>query len=230
MTLSPEDILAQLRTRGFEEGFQRTPLRHFRGKLTSITGNMIERFQPPRLEVQYNFEDLEVLDSTEPYPFPIAQISIMHSMRKRSGMGYFGASVDRVINANVPEDAPAEQVKGQDYLIGKEQEWMLTPGHMIWDGNAGEERPRECWELISIIGEGSSSSDTAASSEGSAIDRALQLLDGKTEQQWHQEVFQDPVVKGDGGLVSSIIGREFLPPLEAAGTVTKDEDGVYHVT
>ena len=38
-----EQVLAQLKTRGFETGGFRSPLRHFRGKLDSITGSMIQR-------------------------------------------------------------------------------------------------------------------------------------------------------------------------------------------
>ena len=36
--LTQDQVLAQLQTRGFESGGFGSPLRHFRGKLTSITG------------------------------------------------------------------------------------------------------------------------------------------------------------------------------------------------
>ena len=70
-----EQVLAQLKTRGFETGSFRSPLRHFRGKLDSITGSMVQRGQmaQPRLEIAYNLSDIEVFESTEPYPFPIAR-------------------------------------------------------------------------------------------------------------------------------------------------------------
>ena len=234
MALTPEEVLAQLRTRGFEEGFQRTPLREFRGKLTSITGNMVERWTPARLEVLYNFDEVEVIESTEPYPFPVAQLSMLHSNRKKSGMGYFGASVDTIINAGVPGDAPADQVRGQDYLVGKILHMKLTGGHLIWDQGAGEERPRDCWELMSIIGADeaaptSATSGATTAAATSATQKALELLEGKTEQQWHQVVFQDPTCKADGDLTNSIINRVFLPPLEATGMIGKDADGIYRV-
>jgi hypothetical protein len=155
MPLTPEEILSQLRTRGFESGFQATPLREFFGKLGSISGDMVKRGEMPqaRLEVLYNFSELEVLTSTEPYESPIAQIAIMHSNREQSGMGVFGKSVDKVINADLPEDAPPEQVKGQDYLIGKTLHMKMTGGHMMWDGKTKEEKARDCWELVEIMGE-----------------------------------------------------------------------------
>lgn len=240
MALTPDEVLAQLRTRGYEDGFQRTPLKEFRGRLENITGNMVDRFTPPRLEVLYNFTDVEVIESTEPYTSPVAQLTIMHSNRKKSAMGYFGASIDRVINAGLAAEAPADQVKGQDYLQGKVLHMKLTPGHMIWDGNAGEERPRDCWELMAVIGEGTPAAAPAAATSAApaappaatgptAVGAAKAMLEGLTEQQWLQKVFQDPAIKADTELVNSIIGRTFLPPLEAAGLVTKDANGIYHI-
>lgn len=232
--MTPDEVLAQLKTRGFDKGFQRTPLREFKGKLESITGSMEQRGNSPqaRLYVLYNFADMEVMESTEPYPFPVAQIEIPHSSRDRSLMGVFGASVDKIINAGADENATQDQVKGQDYLVGKTLQMKMTPGHMMWDAAKGEETPRDCWELVGIEGKGSTSAPAAATAQptgavASNTQKALDILEDKTLQQWHQEVFS--VIKGDTELSQSIISGEFLPPLEALGMVTKDENGIYHV-
>ena len=233
------EVLAQLRTRGFEDGFQRTPLRDFWGTLTDISGQMREGDRGAYLVALYNFTDIEIVKTTEPYLSPIAQIEVAASSRAKSGMGYLGKSIDNIINAGLPNDAPVDQVKNQDFLIGKKLHMMLTPGHMIWNQQAGEERPRDCWELVEIAGVGAAPVQTAAPAQATAqapttsaqtpAQAAIALLDGKNEQQWHQEVFVNDVVKVDAELVKSIIGRTFLPPLETAGVVTKDENGIYHV-
>jgi len=238
MDLSQEQVLAQLRTRGFEEGFQATPLRDFWGNLTDFAGQMRDGQRGPYLVVLYNFNNLEVIETNEPYTNPIAQIEISHSSRAKSRMGYFGASVDRVINAGVPPEVPQEQTKNQSYLIGKRCHMRYTPGHMVWNQEAKEERPVDCWELVEVQGE-ATPAPAAATVPGvvapppaagpTAAQQALALLDGKTEQQWHQAVFVDPIVKGDSTIINDIIGRKFLAPLEAAGMVAKDESGVYHV-
>lgn len=232
--MTPDEVLAQLKTRGFDKGFQRTPLREFKGKLESITGSMEQRGNSPqaRLYVLYNYADVEVIQSTEPYPFPVAQLEIPHSNRDRSLMGVFGASVDKIINAGADENAAQDQVKGQDYLVGKTLHNKMTPGHMMWDASKGEETPRDCWELVGIEGEGSTPATATAQPTGtgavaSNTQKALDILDGKTLQQWHQEVFS--AIKGDTELSQNIINGEFLPPLEALGMVTKDENGIYHV-
>ncbi len=264
--LTQAEVLAQLRVRGFESGFQRSPLRDFTGRLMSITGHMVTFGNTGRssLEILYNFNEVEVLPggSTEPYPFPAAQIGIFQSTRDKSNMGYFAKSVDNIINAGVAENepetladgSPNPAIKKQDYLIGKVLHMKLTGGHMIWDGNAkdatnlkGKEMPKECWEVLAVDGIGAAPTIPlpvagmpvpAASPQPvvvkvtqpvGAAGQALKLLHGKTEQQFYQVAFADPVIKGDGNMVSAILARNFLSPLEVAGTVTKDASGIYHV-
>ena len=238
--LTPQEILSQLKVRGFESGFQKTPLREFVGTLSSITGNMVDRFTPARLEVQYNFADVEVISSIEPYPFPITQIGIFQSNREQSAMGVFGKSVDNIINKDVPADAPIEQVKGQDYLIGKKVHMKMTGGHMMWDGATKKEVARDCWECVGVEGfamatpiSTTTSPNTQApkaNKPAGAAGRALELLNGKNEQQFYQAVFNDPIVKADGGIISSILARSFLQPLIDGGIVMKDGDGIYHTS
>lgn len=247
--LSQDEILAQLRVRGFEDGFQGTPLRHFRGKLESITGSMVQRgqMQQARLEIYYNFNDVEVIPftdgrpgSTEPYMSPIAQIAMMDSNRKRSAMGYLGESINKILNAGLPNDAPPDQVKGQSFLVGKTQEWSMTPGHPIWNGNTKQEEPRECWEVVWVEGFGAPSvqqaqvtpaagqpvAPPAPAGPGNSTIAALNLLNGMTIPQWQLVVFANPMVKVDTNLINSIIDQQFIPPLQAIGVVTMDANGV----
>ena len=237
--MSQEQVLAQLRTRGYETGGFKSPLRHFRGKLESITGAMVQRgtMAAAKLEVCYNFSDLEVFESASPYPFPVAQITMMHSIRDKSAMGVLGASMDKLVNAGLDSNTPQTQARNQDVLIGLMQEWRITGGHMMWDNDKKEETPRDCWEVVWAedlggtpnSGVAPASAGTPAAPNGeSASQRALKLLDGKTQAQWNNVVFQDTVVKGDPVLVNSIIQGEFIVTAEEAGLVTKDADGIYH--
>lgn len=239
MELSQDQVLAQLKTRGFEEGFQRTPLRDFWGVLDSYGGDMREGQRGAFLVVLYNFKEVEVIESIEPYTSPIAQVEISHSSRAKSRMGYWGESVDKIINTGIDPEVPQEQVKNQDYLLGKRCHLKLTPGHMIFNVDAKEERPNDCWTLMEVAGEATSASVTATAAPAAtpaptapvktATQAALEALDGKTEQEWHQEVFTNSIVKANQSIVNAIIGRTFLPDLETAGVVTKGEDGIYHV-
>ncbi|MFA5384165.1 MAG: hypothetical protein WC364_05800 [Eubacteriales bacterium] len=230
--LSQEEVLSQLKTRGYEEGFQRTPLRDFWGVLEGYTGEMRSGQNAPYLVVIYTFNSVEVIESTEPYTMPTAQLEIPHSAKAKTKMGYWGDSIDKIINAGVPLDVPQDQAKNQDYLLGKMGRYKLMPGNMIWNTQAREERPVECWKLIELregTGPIAGTPTTPGAQAESSILLALKLLDGKTEQQWHQEVFVNPIVKADSALVNNIISRQFLKPFELAGTVTKDAKGIYTV-
>lgn len=253
--LTQDQVLAQLRTRGFEEGFVRTTLRDFVGTLTDFGGVMREGDRGAYMVVLYNFNELEVIEATEPYESPIGQLEMPASSRAKSAMGYLGASIDRIINPNIPADVTQDQptVKNQDFLIGKRCHMKFTPGHLIpkrqTDGS-WEDIPNSCWELIEIVGEGAAPAVTAtvtppappkpgdppitpvatpAQAGLSASQQAIALLDGKTEPQWHQVVFTDPIVKANADVVNSIIGRTFLTPFVEAGTVSLDENQIYHV-
>ena len=74
--LTQDQILAQLMTRGFEQGFQRSPLRDFWGKLTSITGEMRTGQSGSFAVALYNFDEVEVIESVEPYTSPIGQVEV----------------------------------------------------------------------------------------------------------------------------------------------------------
>jgi len=249
--MTNEQVLAQLQTRGFESGGFGSPIRHARWKLDSITGSMVQRGTMPiaRLEVNYNFSGVEILPmpdgspgSTEPYPWPIAQINLLHSNRDKSGMGILGKSIDTIINAGVDGNAPQTAVKNQDFLIGKVQEWMITPGHMMWNRDENKETPRECWEVVHIEGVGGTPHSGAAATESAGTPKsatkpeitptqqAINLLDGKTQQEWNAIVFLDPFIKADtSDLKTNIISGSFVTSLETAGIITKDDNGIFHV-
>jgi len=215
---TPEELLALVKIRGLDKGFQRTPLREFKGTLEKITANLVDRFTPPRTEIIFNFVDVEVIETVEPYPFPIAQISIMHSNREQSFWGVFAASEDKLI--------PANEV--WTCIEGKELHMKMTGGHMMWDAAKGEETPRDCWELIAIEGEAETSVG-GTTTKADATTRALELLDGKNIADWNQIVFQDSTVKADGELVTSILSNTFIPSMEEKGFISKDENGIYHL-
>ena len=236
--LTQEQILAQLQTRGFESGFQATPLRDFWGALTSITGEMRSGQRGAFAVSLYNFEEIEVIQSIEPYTSPVAQLEIPISKAAKSKMGYWGDSVDDLINPGVDKSVPQNTpgIKGQGYLIGKRLHVVLTPGHPIphRDDSTGkwEDRPQDCWVLLEIQGESTPTQIPTSDVAKPAVDAAalaLGLLNGKTLQQWHQGVFSNPSVKKDTKLINLIISGQFISGLEGAGKVTKDVNGVYTV-
>lgn len=232
--LTDEQVLEQLLTRGLDSGGPRTPLRWFRGRLTAIKGSMVQRgnMTQPKLEIIYKFNEVEVKESIEPYPFPVADIPIMHSRKAKSNMGVLATSIDKIINAGVAETVPQSEVKNQGFLLNKMQEWKLTPGHMMWDAAQLKETPRDCWEVVMVEGCGGTPTTTTTTKAESISpsQHAINILDGKTLTQFNQYVLQDQLIKEKGGqLIVAIANGSFVDSLEKAGTVVKDIDGIYHV-
>jgi hypothetical protein len=241
-TMTPEELLNNLKTRGFEEsGFAETPLQEFISTLTNITPEVIApkpggKSFNPFTKVMYNFQDgdLEVLATKEAYPMPVCQIGISHSTKKNSAMYYFGTSVDRIINAGVPDDAPADQVKGQSFLIGKRLHMKQVPHtfSVKQKDSTYADEVKQTWELVEIMGMSrptniATSTQPKAASGITPTQQALTLLNGKTETAWYQEVFKDTLVKSQPALMNSIINKQFLPAFVASGAAILGADGKY---
>ena len=236
--LTEEQVLAQLQVRGFEEGYAGTPLRDFWGILTSITGEMRQGQSGSYLVALYNYDEVEVIESTEPYTSPIAQIQVSASVRAKSPMGYLGVSIDKIINAGLAPDVPQAEAKNMEYLKGKKLHMMYTPGHMVPRQREGQwnDEAVNCWIVAEISGEATTPAPAAKATKAapaapivSASQEALAALDGKTVAQWHQVVMTLPAVKADTNFIQTIIDGSFVAGVEAAGSVTKDEAGVYTV-
>ena len=197
--------------RGLIEGVPRTPLREFKGKLEGYATELVTRFQPARTYINLDFSELEVIETTEAYPFPIAKISMPFNKRRVSQWTIFSDSLAGFI----PDDKDLKDTIGMQYHL------KFTPGHMMWNKDMGKPTARESWEVIGLFG-------AVVTSKVDATEVALGLLDGKNEEEWNQSVFQSPAVKGDSKLIDDIIHRRFLPAMETAGRITKNSNGIWH--
>ena len=238
--MNQEELLKQLKVRDFEQGFEKTPLREFTGKLENILPNLVEGKNGGKswVNVGMNFSDVKVIMSTEPYQLTIAQIEIPQSNREQSLWGIFGGSIGKLI--------PATADMG--FCIQKYMHMKMTSGHMLYDGKEKKDMPRDAWECMAlsatpiVVGQVQSAPAGALPPLGmpglppagpkapaNAVEAALALLDGRTEQEWQAVVFNDAMVKSDGNVVNAIIARTFLNPLALAGKIIMSGDMKYHV-
>ena len=190
--------------RGLSGG--RLPVISFDGKLDSYEtvkdnySNMI---------CNLNFVDMENVDTIEPYPYPIIQIPIKLSQKKRSAWGFFAESLDKVI----PETEDLKEQVGKR-LVMKSREYNYKRTE------EDEDMIGVVWEVQEIIG--------SAKVKGNAIEQALKLLNGKNAAEFGRVVFTDPIVKSDPKVLQTIINKTFITAMESGGMVTKDKEGVYH--
>ena len=201
--------------RNLERGRFSQPLKEFKGTFKGLSDEDVEHTEyngKPGLRVHLKFSDVEVIESTEPYDFPIAELSLPYS---KTADSIWGVLSDSMV-LHIPDN------KNITDLAGVRMHLKFTPGHMMWDGQ--KRTPRESWEVVGIEGKAS------ATPKKSGLDRALEILNGKTTQQFNQAALSDPVVRADSEIQPLILGKKFIPQMIEMGAATVDKDGVHHVT
>ena len=111
---------------------------------------------------------------------------------------------------------------------------------MMWDGQKRMETPRECWEVIGVDGvelgpvDGSGQPDTSnpavpatsTPAPSGTLTKAIDLLDGKTADEFNAALFQDEVLRADMELVQSVLDKSFYSSIVSGGLVAV-ADGRY---
>ena len=219
------------------DAFSRTPLIRFRGTLKDLNLVKNERFENSQRAV-FDFIDVTVMESTEPYPFPIAQIEINYRPEGKDNPWDIWKKSVYAAFGDENYDTMMER------LIGAEQEWYYADVMLRRTANerAGEEpdkdeagkdiwklRPSKAWTVTWVEG-----GKSAAAAAGKTLNEAaVELLVGKTREQFQAAVFspEGNSLKAYGAeynkLVEQLSQQQYLPALVALGMVTVDENGVY---
>ena len=204
------------------------------------------------MRITYNFKDIEVLETIEPYHFPVYQIQATESNRKKSKYGIIAESFNSVVDSQyTPEQldqSNAAFIKIADRMdfenvMGKNRIGMvLADGEdgrpelpMLFDGRAtdaahpkGQDMPTPWWMVYMVEGVG------VAGAQGmSAIEIAEDLLDGKTLSAFNKDALANDAIKTNVALLQSIslpmsAPASFANVLVATGRFTIDAAKVYH--
>ena len=207
-----DDLRSQLITnpRKLVEGGRQTPLVEFTGTLAAWEPKHDSQYD--RVLITFSFTDVNVIESVEPYDFPIAEITIPFSARQKSLWGIFLKSI-----ATEGEDVVTP-------MVGQTLHMRYTEGHMLWNGQEKKETARSAWQLVT---DGQSQGTTGSTS--SPIAHLVRLLDGSTEAAFMQVALRDEVVRSKPSLAQAILHKTLIPAIEAASLITKDQDDVYHL-
>lgn len=205
-----EDLQKQvdIGLRSLVEGFQQTPLREFTGVLESFEAERDAQFD--RIRVRLQFSEVAVIATAEPYPFPIAQLTIPFSQRRVSSMGFLVSSIDALL--------PGGSISS---LLKKRVRMKLEAKNFgRWRGQE-EDTIRECWVTVSLEGESKAESR-------SAYEIALDLAVGQSVDDlkaFYQQVFKDPSIRADKELQGAILNKSFIPAALESGDLEVDENG-----
>ena len=175
------------------------------------------------MSIVFNFVDLVVIDSVEPYPFPIATLSISYSTSVETRWDALASSIKRVYDST-----PA-----LEELVGKVQEWAYLPVKLRkrLDDGSWVTVDDEAWQLVSIEGVGAGVSMGMAANPAPTFDvdaHILNILEGKNEQEFYQAFYQDVEIRKHPDLITAATERKLLTTLEEAGRIERDPQGIYH--
>ena len=201
-----------------------SPLIKFRGVLKEYKAEARKFGERDATIITFNFTDVEVLEAREPYPFPIATVTVGYSERADTRWSALTKSFRAVL--------PTPDI---DLLVNKKQEWHFAGGNNTRrpvdetdsDGNTVQvwkSLPTNCWQLTWIEGAGS------ANGAGNLMDVIVDNADGKTNEAFFQWFYSDPTVRNLPGYqdaVTAAANRTLLETLQAGGKLNRSAEGVW---
>lgn len=217
-----------------EMGFQLHPLVEFIGEFKGYRTERAEGRQP-RIFLEFiNIKPGDIIQSREPYPFPIATIDMPVALNRYERVisdtvwAVFSKSVTKALG-ETPGEHPLDVMTGKRVHM-KYDHAMLSRRVMDEEGNPTSQyavQPGECWQVVSVEGMGQKNANGKSFTE-----TLVEILDGK-DQDGFTAAFTSlsPEVKRNPGYkdaMRSHLDETLLPSLVDAGLVTRDTDGIYH--
>jgi len=213
-----------------------SPLIRFRGVLDEYNRREAQRDNPDGTSRKSIYCDLkcsqlEVLEATEPYPFPITTISINYQPPSTSFGNTRWDAFAKSLRNLLPEVAPEDRL---DKMVGQSIEMHFGPatirmpkvdedgqpvmapnGRQVWENGEGQ-----AWQVVSINGATGGSDDM--------LDYLVGLADGKQEGAFYQAALGDQKVTSRTDIVTAITNREILNTLLMSNKLSRDSEGVLH--
>lgn len=206
---------------------ERIPVQRFRGKLLSHVPGTRPPFQGGSGKetnfMGFNFGELTIIETTEPWTLPTLEIQINYSEWEGSPWKLFAKSMRDL----VPLEAYAASQDPLSILDGKIQEWYKMP----YQGRVQDPETKAwvtgtqlAWVIAGIEGFG------GASGPG-LMDLIVDYADGKTAQQVKDAIYNTSEWRGMqqySAAVEAAASNSLLVTLCNQGKLSQDVTGVYH--
>lgn len=187
------------------------------------------------VSIVFDLSNIEVIETTEPYPLPIAQISISHSEKEGTRWAAFYDSAVKILG----EGGHLSAIVGKRIHL-KQAPCKLRMGLTDAEGNpimeeakGGGQRQKwgsvetVSWQLLAVEGLTSAAGPANEATGLEAMELMAQLADGKTEAQFNAAALSHPDIRKVPQLVTQITERKALSSLEAIGLVERTPEGVW---
>lgn len=208
---------------GFGEFEIRNPLLGFTGTLETVTTSDTEYGTK---KYTFNFGSITDVKCSEgyTYEFPVAQVAVNRGKKitKTSPYGILLDSVQRI----------APDAKDWLGLVGGTYRVEYTPDHELFNRKFMDDNtlPRtiqgSAWEIVEVVaGAGEIPDGEPQSTE----DIALELLNGKTRQQFMLAAMKDSSINADKAFSGNIRNGKWLKSMIESYRVVVDDDGIHAV-
>jgi len=151
--------------------------------------------KPGQKVVAWEFTDIEVMDSDEPYDLKTAVIGLNYSDALNSGYVAFEDTVAEAFD--VPEEEACI-----DLTVGARIHVTREDNHLFFIDKNKKESRGVVWHVAEVVGK--------AKKAAPALDVALSILNGKTADEFLKESMADITIKKDAKLCQGIISGAFL--------------------
>jgi hypothetical protein len=170
--------------------------------------------------VKFDFINLNVRRTSEPYTWPIASLAINYAdpftSRGEDRWSYLTDSVRKCAGRAVDIDE----------LVGRRMRWAQEPRKLRANVDGSwVDAMQPCWVVLAIQG----LTAPPPSSNGAAFDltdHAASLADGKTDTEFYVNAVQDSHVTGSQEVVKMITDRTYVDFLITMGKLVREPDGV----
>ena len=156
--------------------FRQHPLKEFKGTISDITDEPLSDNNPNRFRIIFHISELEVIESNEPFNFPVTQVAIAEFNFPKTE---WAALTESIRNAGYTGD-----ING---LIGKRTHWKHAPATLNQRVSAAKSANPEtgepampavyndvqgnAWQILSIEGIENTTNDL--------VDKVVEIADGK---------------------------------------------------
>ncbi len=208
---------------GWETNDSFTPvITEFKG----VLGAIVTLQRPPnplypnskaQMRLKYDFTDIEVIESKEPYEFPIFSLEVTYTPKMTASA--FGALVD-----SLGEIVPPEGRSNPRFVEG-------LRCHMKWSetllrgqqNDKWDDYPGFAWKFVGIEG--------YTADEGPSLnERVLELMIGETETSFQQAYYGETALQtlaGYNEMTEKLAQGELIKEFEEAGLIKRDEENIF---
>lgn len=236
-TNTPVDIKPpELNWSGITKGgnFRNMPATDFVGRVIRVT-TALNNFKS--WVARIDFDDVQVFSSTAPWTNKELSLEIKISKNEPSAWSIFGDSLAEVFKVKREQLDPNKLVGNYFHMQQSEVDFGV-------DRKTGTLTKGRVWKVLGITTSGvpvklpvapvTSMASTLASPNGaikiSALDQAIKLLGGRTQEEFFGMAISDPIVREDAAVLTKVAQGTLIAELISSGKAVKGADNKYTIT